>query len=250
MMAFTLIPLALFAGGRSRFTITGGLFQDFAPTALHMEKVLLPLLGQMGAKVDLKVIRPGYTPKGSGELGVSVQSARTPLRPFQKTQKGEIRKILGVSLASNLERESVARRMAERSRELLAQEGCSPEIEIIEDFTAVQKGAALLLWAETDGGCLLGSDMAGKLGRSSEAIAQSVVRGLFADIATGATVDRFAADQLILFAGLAAGQSRYIVPRLTDHIESNLWLIEKILGARSEFRENRICVDGIGFFGK
>ena len=95
--------------------------------------------------------------------------------------------------------------MADKGRELLAQEGWDAEIEAIEDSTAIQKGAALLLWAETEGGCLLGFDMAGKLGRSSEAIAKNVVRGLLSDISTGATVDRFAADQLILFAGLAAG---------------------------------------------
>jgi len=138
--------------------------------------------------------------------------------------------------------------MAEGSRELLAQKGCSPEIDIIEDTTAVQKGAAMLLWAETEGGCLLGSDMAGKRGRSSESIARSTVEGLLTDISTGATVDRFVADQLILFAGLANGRSRYIVPWLTDHMESNLWLIEKILGARTEFKKNLISIDGIGFF--
>jgi RNA 3'-terminal phosphate cyclase (ATP) len=120
----------------------------------------------------------------------------------------------------------------------------------MEDATAVQKGAALLLWAETEGGCLLGSDMAGKRGRSSESIARSVVDGLLTGISTGATVDRFAADQLILFAGLASGRSRYIVPWLTDHMASNLWLIEKILGARTEFKENLISIDGIGFFRK
>ena len=250
MMAFTLIPLALFARGRSHFTIRGGLFQDFAPSALHMEKVLLPFLRQMGARVDMKITRPGYTPKGNGELGVSVEPAEAPLKPFEKTQRGQIRRIQGVSLASHLAREAVARRMAERSRELLGREGCNPEIEIIEDSTAVQKGAALLLWAESECGCRLGFDMAGKLGRSSESIAQGVVSGLLGDIASGATVDRFAADQLILFAGLAAGRSRYIVPRLTGHIESNLWLVEKILGARTEFKQNLICVDGIGFFGK
>jgi len=63
-------------------------------------------------------------------------------------------------------------------------------------------------------------------------------------------VDRFAADQLILFAALARGQSRYIVPCLTDHIESNLWLIEKILGAGTQVRGNLISIDGIGFFRK
>ena len=126
MLAFTLIPLALFAGARTSFTIRGGLFQDFAPTAFHMDKVLLPLLGQMGAKVCLKMIRPGYVPKGNGELGVSVESVKAPLKAFEKTQRGQIRRIQGISLASHLESQSVARRMAERSRELLAQKGCSP----------------------------------------------------------------------------------------------------------------------------
>jgi RNA 3'-terminal phosphate cyclase len=106
------------------------------------------------------------------------------------------------------------------------------------------------MWAETDEGCLLGFDMAGKLGRSSEAIARNVVKGLLEDIATGATLDRFAADQLILYAGLAAGQSRYIVPRPTDHVESGLWLIEKLLGAKTGFEDNLICIDGIGFPGR
>ena len=250
MMASTVIPLALFSGMRSLLTIRGGLFQDFAPTALYMAKVLLPLLGRMGAKVGLEMVRPGYIPKGNGELVVSVESAGMSLEPFQRTRRGKILKLRGISLASHLEREAVCGRMADRGRELLAREGWSAEIEIINDSTAVQKGAALLMWAESEGDCLLGFDMAGKLGRSSEVIAQKVVSGLLADIATGATVDRFAADQLILFAGLAAGQSRYIAPGLTDHMESNFWLIEKILGARIGFKENLICIDGIGFFGK
>jgi RNA 3'-terminal phosphate cyclase (ATP) len=250
MMACALIPLGLFAGTGTHFTIRGGLFQDHAPTAFHMERVLLPLLGRMGAKVSMKTIRPGYVPKGMGELEVSVEPAKAPLRAFEKTQRGDVCRIDGISLASHLARQSVARRMAERSRELLELRGFSAEIDIIEDASAVQSGAALLLRAEGEDGCLLGFDRAGKRGRSSESIAESVVEGLLADLATGAAVDRFVADQLILFAGLARGQSRYTVPRLTDHIESNLWLIEKILRCGAEVKGNLICIDGIGFFRK
>lgn len=250
MMAFTLIPVALFARGNTRFKIRGGLFQDNAPTTFHMQKVLLPLLGQMGARVSLRMVRPGYVPKGNGELEVLVEPARAPLRAFEKMQRGEIVSIQGISMASHLERQSVARRMAQRSRELLVKKGFDPKIEIIEDGSAVQSGAALLLCAKTSQGCLLGFDMAGKRGRSSESIAERVVEGLLEDLETGAAVDRFAADQLIPFAGLAQGRSRFLVPRRTDHIESSLWLIEKILGSRTEFKGNLICIDGIGFFRK
>jgi RNA 3'-terminal phosphate cyclase (ATP) len=250
MLACALIPLGLFARARTRFRIRGGLFQDHAPTAFHTEMVLLPLLEQMGAKIDMKIMRPGYVPKGQGELELSVQPAKTPLRAFEKTLRQDIRKIDGISLASHLEGQLVARRMAERGRELLEQRGFIPEIDINEDASAVQSGAALLLRAESEDGCVLGFDMAGKRGRSSESIAEKVVKGLLVDLATGATVDRFASDQLIPFAGLADGQSRYVAPRITEHIESNLWLIEKILKCGTKVEGNLICIDGIGFFRK
>jgi RNA 3'-terminal phosphate cyclase (ATP) len=46
------------------------------------------------------------------------------------------------------------------------------------------------------------------------------------DVETGAAVDRYIADQLIIYAGLAQGVTRYSVPRITEHVETNLWLVE------------------------
>ena len=248
MLALALLPMALFARRQSRINIRGGLFQDNAPTAFHLQKVLQPLLSLMGAKIDVRVIRPGYVPKGNGELELLVDPVNSPLRPFEKMERGEIVRIEGMAMASHLATRSVALRMAARSRELLAEKGFDPRIEVVEDGSAVQEGAALLLRAESAEGCLLGFDCAGKRGRSSESIAEKVVAGLLSDWETGAVVDRFAADQLIPFAGLAQGRSRFIVPCRTDHIESGLWLIEKILGSRTECRGNLICIDGTGFF--
>src|SRR5512135_3131329 len=44
MLAFTLVPLALFARKPSSFSLTGGLFQDFAPSAFFLRDVLFPHL--------------------------------------------------------------------------------------------------------------------------------------------------------------------------------------------------------------
>jgi RNA 3'-terminal phosphate cyclase len=52
---------------------------------------------------------------------------------------------------------------------------------------------------------------------------------------------------LILFAALARGQTRYSIPRPTEHVESNLWLAEKILGAEIRREKNVLQVEGIGF---
>jgi RNA 3'-terminal phosphate cyclase len=137
--------------------------------------------------------------------------------------------------------------MAEEARRLLASSGISAVVDILEDDLAVQKGAALALWMETETRCRLGSDQAGKRGRRSEGIAAHVVRALIEDYETGATVDRFLADQLVPFAALAKGRSEYVVPRMTDHLDSNLWLVEKMLGARAKWEGNLLRIDGIGY---
>jgi RNA 3'-terminal phosphate cyclase (ATP) len=74
-----------------------------------------------------------------------------------------------------------------------------------------------------------------------------VVYSLLEDLATQATTDRYLADQLILFAALAKGETRYRIPRMTDHIQSNLWLVEKILGVKTEWKGNILFLEGIGF---
>ena len=60
-------------------------------------------------------------------------------------------------------------------------------------------------------------------------------------------MDRYIADQLIIYAGLAEGITKYSVPRITEHVETNLWLIEQFLGAKTKISGNVIEIEGIGF---
>jgi RNA 3'-terminal phosphate cyclase (ATP) len=247
MLAFTLIPLALYGRGPLRFILRGGLFQDLAPSALHMAEILVPLLKRMGAEIRLEIQRPGYVPKGQGELFLQVNPLSQSLKPLGLTQPGRVKEIWGVSLASHLRKEGVAQRMAARCRELLEKRGLPLKIEILEDEKAIQKGAALFLMARTEPETFIGADRAGRPGRRSEAIAEFVVRSLLEDLNSGATTDRHLADQLILFAALAQGTTEYLIPALSDHIPSNLFLVERILGAKWEMDGKRIRIEGIGF---
>ncbi len=246
MVALTVIPVALFCKGPSRFVITGGLFQENAPSAFHVERVVLPLVRRMGGEVRIRMTRPGYVPKGQGVLEVSVRPMARPLRALRMVDRGDVEAMGGVSLASHLQQARVAERMAETSQRLLQARGYKAEIEVLNDTSAAQKGAALLLWARTDKGCLLGADGAGRPGRSSEKISQSVVDSLLEELETGASCDRHAADQLIIFAGLAQGRSEYRIPMVTGHVETNLWLVREILGAKAELQGDLLAVEGIG----
>jgi RNA 3'-terminal phosphate cyclase (ATP) len=245
-LALTVIPLALFARRSCSFLMQGGLFQDFAPSAFYTQKVLLPIVRAMGADIEIEILRPGYVPKGHGRLSVKVKVLKQPLKSVELPRQGTANVFRAIALASHLEKEKVSQRMATHCLGLLKQRGHEAQVQIIQDTTAVQKGAAMLLWAETDTGCLLGADRAGKRGRSSERISEFVVNTLIEDLQTGATTDRYLADQLILFAALAEGRTGYFIPRVTDHLRSNLWLVEKILGAGTVLKGNQVLIDGIG----
>lgn len=246
LMAQTLLPLACFAREPSRFRLEGGLFQDFAPSAYHMKFVLLPLLEQMGVRAEVDIIRPGYVPGGGGIIEVRVEPAGK-LKALSLTEQGTILSIKGIALSSHLRAQRVSQRMATECRRLLSSQGYGMEIEEIEDESSLQEGAALAIYAETDLANRIGSDRAGRMGRSSEAIGKYVVQNFAEDVKTGAAVDRYIADQLIIYAGLAGGITRYSIPRITEHVETNLWLIEKFLGARTRAHANLVEIEGIGF---
>ncbi|MBI4330125.1 MAG: RNA 3'-phosphate cyclase [Chloroflexi bacterium] len=248
MLAYSLLPIACFAESPLTCRISGGLFQDFAPSAFHMQHVLLPALRGMGGQAELEMVRPGYLPRGGGIIELRVKPVGGGLKPLQLTEQGNITSIDGMSLSSHLQERKVSDRMAAECQRALAAAGHSASIKPVYDSAAVQAGAALAVFARTDTGCIIGADGAGALRRTSENIGRSVAGRLIEDLATGATVDRFLADQLIIFAALARGVSRYRIPRLTEHVETNLWLVQKVLGVRTRVGPDMVVeVEGMGY---
>ena len=93
MLAFTVLPLALFAHKPSTCKVTGGLFQDFAPSAFHLKYILFPILRKMGGDVDLKIIRPGYVPKGGGIIKINISPQKKKIKPIVLLEQGKISEI-------------------------------------------------------------------------------------------------------------------------------------------------------------
>jgi RNA 3'-terminal phosphate cyclase (ATP) len=245
MLALGVLPVACLADSLLSARITGGMFQDFAPSPFHLRHVLAPLLTRMGASVEVVVVRPGYVPAGAGVLELRVRPAAQGLAALELLDRGAVRAVRGIALASHLAERSVSERMARACEEVLAAAGLSCAIERLDDTTASQAGAGLGVWAETSTGCLLGADCAGAPRRTSEAIGRRVARALLEDLASGATVDRHLADQLVLFASLARGKTRYRVPADSAHVRTNLWLAESF-GARTGREDSRVDVEGLG----
>jgi RNA 3'-terminal phosphate cyclase (ATP) len=247
LVAMTVLPLTLFASGPTRIRLTGGLFQDFAPPAYHMQHVLLPLLGRMGARAAVEIVRPGYPPKGGGVIELMTHPCVRPMRALSLGEQGTVTRVWGTAISSHLADRDVSERMAERARRDLQRAGLKADIDARYDATALQPGAALAVFAETDTGARIGADQAGAPRRPSEAIGRDVARMLLEDLRTGATVDRHFADQAVLYAALADGATDYVVPAVTDHVDTNLWLVDQMLGARTQLEDRRVRIEGIAF---
>jgi len=255
MLALSLMPLCLFADGASTCRMTGGLFQDFAPSLFHLKHVLLPTVRKMGVGAELRIIQPGYVPKGGGRMELQVVPVKEALKPLDLVSQGQVNSIRGIALSSHLKVREVSRRMGRECESALKARGFRAEIGLLYDErespafegSSIQPGAALAIWAQTDTGCLIGADMAGARGRTAEFIGKQTALDLLADLGSGATVDRHLADQVIPFAALAEGTSTFRIPSLTEHVEARLWLAEKILGAKCQIHENLVSIQGVGF---
>lgn len=247
MLALGILPVLAFAGSSITVELRGGLFQDFAPSAFHLQHVLLPLLRDMGLRAELEIARPGYVPRGGGILRLIVHPLTESLRSFVKEEVGPVTRVWGIALSSHLEERQVSRRMAESAEGVLGDSGYQADIEIRHDTESPQRGAALALFADRGTTVRLGADQAGALRRRAESIGKHVAKQVLDEIESGATLDRFAADQIIPFAALASGESRFIIPAATDHVLTSAWLAEAFLGAQVRIDGQRLVVQGAGF---
>jgi RNA 3'-terminal phosphate cyclase (ATP) len=236
-LGLALVPLLARRGDGVEVELRGGVFQDFAPSPFHLQQVITPLLARMGLDVEFRVERPGYVPTGHGVLRVAV-APTGHLQPLRLEQRGEPQRLWGRALASHLAERRVSARMADAARAVLAGEGLEASIHIEEDTTAAQAGAAFAVFAELAGGACFGADGAGAPGRPAERIGQRAAAQLLEDMGSGATVDRHAADQLLIFSALADGRSVYRAPTISDHVESAAWLASLFLGAEVDLGED------------
>ena len=247
MLALGILPVLAFAGSHVSVELRGGLFQDFAPSAFHLQHVLLPMLQGMNLHATVEILRPGYVPLGEGILRLVVTPLTEPLRAVVQEEADSVTKVWGIALSSHLKERRVSERMADTAREVLAEAGYQAEIEIRNDTESLQRGAALALFADKGETGRLGADQAGALRRSAESIGKHVAKQLLDELASEATLDRFAADQVIPFAALAAGQSRFIIPVVTDHVLTSAWLAKEFLDARVDIDGQRLAITGAGF---
>jgi len=233
MLILTVLPICQYADKRVNLNIlNGGTDVRHAPTINYIKHILLPNLRKMGVEASLKIDAYGYYPKGRGKVRLQVDPSRR-LNPIWLPEFGEVLEIRGLSVCTFLQDRHVAGRQAETAEKYLKSKGYDAEIDVQYDSSnPFQKGSSIVLWAETDTGVILGGDAIGEVGKPSEKVGREAAENLLKELETRPTMDIHLSNMLIPYIGLAEGNSIYTCRELSEHLETNRWLTERLLGRR------------------
>jgi len=241
----TMIPVLLFGKTPSQIQITGGTHVPWSPSFHYLEAVFLPALRKMGGEVSLEIDRWGWYPKGGGMVRAFIRN-RQGLKAVNLTNRGKLLDLHLLSAVSNL-----PLRIAERQRDqaLIRIEylGLQPTVSI-ENALSPGQGTVLFLTARFEGS-VGGFTSLGRKGERAEEVADDACNEFVKFLDSKGVVDIHLADQLVLYMALARGRSTLITERITDHLLTNIWVIEQFLPLTFDVEEEtgRVEVNGIGF---
>lgn len=238
-----LLPCA-FAKDVIELKIMGGTDVAWSPSMDYLKNVFCSIAGKMEYKAEVEVLKRGYYPKGNGEVVVRI----SPVEKFKNLRlvdRGELIRIKGIAHSSNLPCHIVEREI-KAARNILDRE-CEITAECSKYFST---GTGITLWAEYEDSVLGGSAI-GEIGKPAERVGEEAAKMLLEEMQSGAALDSHMGDQIIPYIALAEGESEVTVSKLTNHLKTNIYIVEKILGSRFEISEkegkHHISVKGGGF---
>lgn len=241
----TLIPVLLFAKSPSRVQIIGGTHVPWSPPFHYLKAVFLPALKKMGGQVSLEIVTWGWYPKGRGRIQASIEHTTT-LKAIELSRRGRLVTVHILSAVSNLPL-SIAERQRDRALRRIENLELNATISV-EDAPSPGQGTFLFLAAQFEG-AMGGFSSLGRRGKRAEEVADEACDQFMEFLGTKAACDAHLSDQLVPYMALAKGRSTLITHRITEHLLTNIWLVEQFLPVKFDMEEDtgRISVDGVGF---
>lgn len=256
-----LLTPAMFVSKPITISITGGTDVSWSPSFDYFSNVLLPQL-QRFAKIEAKLLKRGYYPKGNGRVEIKInpkfklngfsdfeefrQSLKHNIHPYNLLEQCHLIQIKGISHASkDLQNARVSERQAHSAQMMLAKKFNAP-IKITSEYRdAISTGSGITLWAifsknkediDENNPIRVGADSLGEQGKKSEIVGQEAAQNLIKEIESKAPADRHLADQMLLFMALI-GNSKIMASEITSHCRTNIYTIHQFLGNAFKINE-------------
>jgi len=222
----TVLPALLTAGGESRVRITGGTHNRASPPFDFLSRSFLPLLGRMGANVQLDLTSYGFFPRGGGEIRARIAPAKR-LAAINLTERGAWVRGFAEAYVSAIpihvgqrELEVIGRTLTWTQEQLLLR-GLPND---------VGPGNAVTITLEHEHVTEVFTGFGEKMVRA-ETVAGQAAAGAGAYLSASAPVGEHLADQLLLPMALGDGGS-FVTAQATPHLRSNVAVIERFTARR------------------
>lgn len=217
------LPLAATIDDPAAITVEGGTDVAWSPPFDYVRTVKLPVLRTVGIDASTTLNRRGFYPSGSGVAELSIEPSS--VSRFELLERGPLESVRVHSVAAeSLESADVAERQADAARETL-----ETIVDVPIDASATyadtaDKGSVIVLTAPFES-TIAGFSALGEPGKPSEQVASEATGRFEEFLDTDAAVDEHLADQVIPF--LAIGGGRVSIPRVTDHVETHVSLVNE-----------------------
>jgi RNA 3'-terminal phosphate cyclase (ATP) len=224
----TVLPALMLADEPSVLTLRGGTHNPMAPPFDFLDRVYLPLVRQLGPRIEATLVRPGFYPAGGGEFRVEVTPVKK-LATLELMERGAIIEQKGKILLSQLP-SHVAEREKKRILKMTGWSERRVVIETIENSLGPGNAAMLEVVSENVTELFAGF---GEIRISAEAVAERTVN-LYQDYMDAEVpVGEHLADQLMLPLGIAAwqgsGASSFRTSNLTRHSQTHIDILQQFL---------------------
>ena len=256
-----LLP-SMFVSKPVTMAIVGGTDVKWSMPFDYFSNVLIPQL-QRFAKIEVKLLKRGYYPKGNGKVEVKInprfklndfssfdvfhQHLKQNVKKYDLIEQHHLIQIKGISHASrDLQKASVAERQSDSALSILKKQYHIP-INIINQYQdTISTGSGITLWAifsrnkddiDENIPIRVGADALGEQGKRAELVGEEAARGLIKEIESKSPVDRHLADQILPFMALI-GDSKIKVSEITNHSKTNIYTIQQFFGEIFKVNEN------------
>jgi RNA 3'-terminal phosphate cyclase (ATP) len=225
----TVLPALLLAEGVSNLTLRGGTHNPLAPPFDFLAKAYLPLVNRLGPTVEAELVRPGFYPRGNGEIRVRVRPARQ-LGRMELIERGEVRARRMRVLLANL-----PRHIAEREcRTVARQTGWDDDCFTIEERNdSTGSGNAVMIELEAENVSEVFTSF-GRIGVKAEKVAREALDEAEKYLAADVPVGEYLADQLLLPLGIGAhlgtGGGTFRTMPLSSHSTTHIEILRQFLG--------------------
>jgi len=211
----------------------GATYGKWAPPISFLQQVLLPLLSKMNYNPKIEILKEGFYPKGGALL--EAVTKKTNLKPLNITEKTKIKQISILSVSSSLLK-TVAERQANKAESLIENHFKIKPKKEIKYVSSLSPGSGLQLTIQTENS-FIGANALGEIRKSSEQVTQEAFNNLLQE---SEPIDHKTADQLLPYLALSKGKIK--TSKITNHIKTNINLIEQFLPVKFKIKNNIIEV--------